>query len=244
MDILLKVFQQPLLMKKNKTSEVHYGIKIVAYPKKNYLGDSTNKNRPENAELRMIKLLSDLVKSKATPHIVLPLMTFNADISTFVDLKIDNDKYRDFVDKYKKKKFYDKISVLISEWAEGGDLLDFLKKNYRKLKTNHWKVLFFQILSALAIIQSIHPSFRHNDLKANNILVQKTNKDKKTYAYDIDGNYFVVPNIGFTTQIWDFDFSCIPDVVDNDKVSAEWTNSINITPEKIVTMIFIIFLLL
>jgi hypothetical protein len=41
-----------------------------------------------------------------------------------------------------------------------------------------------------------------------------------------------VPNIGFQIKLWDFDFACIPGVVNNSKVEAEWTNKINIKPEQ------------
>jgi len=44
---------------------------------------------------------------------------------------------------YKKSGHYDCISILISEWANGGDLLDYLRKNYNIIKVKHWRVLFF-----------------------------------------------------------------------------------------------------
>ena len=43
---------------------------------------------------------------------------------------------------------------------------------------------------------------------------------------------YIVPNIGFQIKLWDFDFACIPGIVDNSKVDAEWTNKINICPEQ------------
>ena len=33
--------------------------------------------------------------------------------------------------------------------------------------------ILFQIFSALAVIQTKYPGFRHNDMKANNVLIQK-----------------------------------------------------------------------
>ena len=42
--------------------------------------------------------------------------------------------------------------------------------------------MFFQIISALAVIQKKYPGFRHNDLKANNILIHNIevrNKNNK-----------------------------------------------------------------
>ena len=220
-------------------SKTNYAVKIVAYPKKENYGDLYNINRPENAELLIIQLLAQFVKNKQTPHIVLPITTFNTGIKTFVNLKgdfVDNKKYDQFVKKYKKGEYYDKVSVLVSEWANSGDLLDFLKKNYQSLTLKDWRIIIFQILSVLAIIHAKYPNFRHNDMKANNILIHKIGKNKVTkynkYQYKINGQVYVVPNIGYQIKLWDFDFACIPGLVENSKVSAEWTNRINIKPEK------------
>ena len=38
--------------------------------------------------------------------------------------------------------------------------------------------------------------------------------------------------IGFQIKLWDFDFACIPGLIDNSKVDAEWTSKINIDPVK------------
>ena len=50
---------------------------VLFYPKKENYGDLYNINRPENAELLIIQLLAQFVKIKQTPHIVLPITTFN-----------------------------------------------------------------------------------------------------------------------------------------------------------------------
>ena len=42
----------------------------------------------------------------------------------------------------------------------------------------------------------------------------------------------VFRNIGYQIKIWDFDFACIPGIVDNKKVTAEWTNRINVNCKK------------
>ena len=114
-------------------------------------------NRPENAELLMIQLLSQFVKSKQTPHVVLPITTFNTSIKTFTNLAkddiVDNKKYDQFIKRYKKGEYYDKVSILISEWANNGDLLDYLRKNYKSLGLKEWRVLIFQILSVLLLFK-------------------------------------------------------------------------------------------
>ena len=216
----------------------NYAVKIVAYPRKENYGDIFNIKRPENAELVMIKLLSYFIRTKQTPHIILPMTTFNTSIKPFISLPkdniVNNKKFDQFVKRYKKGEYYDNVSVLISEWANSGDLLDYIKKNYKELKTKHWRGIFYQVLSVLAIIQNKYPGFRHNDLKANNLLVHKIpiSKTNNKFKYKINGQVYIVPNIGFQIKLWDFDFACIPGIVDNNKVEADWTKKINVVPEQ------------
>lgn len=217
---------------------INYAVKICAYSTKENYGDVNDIKRPENAELLMLRVLSYFVLNNHTPHIVLPIGTFNTNIKPFLNLtknKIINDpRYEEFVDKYKKGLYHDDVSILISEWANGGDLGDYIKNNYKSWKTKHWRVLFFQIISVLAVIHYKYPSFRHNDLKANNILVQEIKiKDKEAlFKYKINGREYLVPNVGFQIKLWDFDFACIPGVVNNAKVNAAWTNKLNVKPTK------------
>jgi len=215
-------------------SKEPYAIKIVAYPKKENYGDMYNINRPENTELLMIKLLSQFVMKNQTPHIVLPITTFNTSIKPFLSLTkaniVNNPKFEQFIKKYDKGEYYNNVSILVSEWANGGDALDYIRKNYQIMKLKDWRILFFQIISVLAIIQNKYPGFRHNDMKANNILIHNIDKNNKKYLYKINNQKYIIPNIGFQIKLWDFDFACIPGLIGNSKVSAEWTNKINIKP--------------
>ena len=225
---------------KDKNGEIlyEYAVKVVAYSIKDRYGGMHDTRRPENAELLMIKLLSYFIVKRRTPHIVLPIGTFDTGITNFTNLieqgyvNKDNEKYKDFVQRYHNGEYYDDVSILISEWANRGDLNDFIKKNFRKFTPIHWKVIFFQLISTLAVIQSKFPTFRHNDLKANNILVRKINKNVNNYKYKVVGDMYGVPNIGYQIGIWDFDFACIPGIVNNKKVmiSNKWSRGINVGP--------------
>jgi hypothetical protein len=219
-----------------KGVSINYAVKVVAYPKKEKYGDLNDARRPENAELMMIRLLSYFVIKKQTPHIVLPIATFYTNITPFLNLiegnYVDNDnkRYQEFIDKYKAGEYFDTVSILISEWANRGDLLDFIKNNYKEFTTLHWKVIFFQIISVLAVIQSKFPSFRHNDMKANNVLIHKIEKRGTIFSYVVCKKKYFIPNIGYQIKLWDFDFACIPGIVENAKVSANWTDAINVKP--------------
>ena len=226
------------IVRKDNDVDFEYAVKVVAYPKKERYGSINDTRRPENAELMMIKLLSYFVVNKQTPHLVIPFGTFNTSIDNFINLvktdKIDdkNDRYKEFVERYKAGEFSSTVSILISEWANRGDLLDFLRNHYKSLTPMHWKAIIFQLISTLAIIQSKYPSFRHNDMKANNILIHKIAVTKEFHKYTILRNKYRVPNIGYHIKLWDFDFACIPGIVDNIKVEAKWTRKINVTPEQ------------
>lgn len=217
-----------------------YAVKVVPYSIKTKYGDMYDIGRPENAELKMIKLLSYFIVNKKTPHIILPIGTFDTDIDNFTGLIEDgfvsdsNTKYKEFVERAKRGDYYDKVSILISEWANRGDFLDYIKKNYHLFTPMHWKVFFFQLISTLAVIQAKYKSFRHNDMKANNILVTKISSRVPHFTYTITGNIYKVPNIGYQLKLWDFDFACIPGEVNNKKVmhSNKWSRSINVGPTQ------------
>ena len=215
-----------------------FAVKVVAYPKKDGYGSIYSISRPENAEIYMLKLLSYFVVKCQTPHIILPISTFNTSIKPFLKLQeeeivpSDNTKYADFIKNYQEGNYYENVSVIISEWANRGDMGMFLKKNYKKLQLIHWQCLLFQIISTLAVIQSKYPSFRHNDLKANNILISKIDTSNKKLLYKVNKKEYILPAIGYCIYLWDFDFACIPGIVENCKVCQEWTKKINITPEQ------------
>ena len=217
------------------TTSGRYAVKLIAYTRRDQYGDINNIERPENAETRMLNILSEFVTNKATPHIVLGVSSFHTNLQPFV-LPIDEThtkKYKIFMERCQNNEFYDTANVLISEWMNGGDLLDSLRRNYKKFTLIYWKVILFQLIFTLAIIQKKYPAFRHNDLKANNILLDISPKPKQPrfYDYRYEDKSFSLPDIGIQVRLWDFDFSCIPNVVENAKVQAEWTDKINVKAE-------------
>lgn len=218
----------------------YFAMKVTAYVKHPEYGSIYEITRPENTELAMVKALSYFFVTKQTPHLILPIKTFYSGIEPFLQLLgtekdyiVDNkDRYKKFIERYNNGKYEKTVSILISELASHGDFLDFIKKNYKNFKLMTWKIFFFQILSVLAVIQSKYPSFRHNDLKANNILVHKANNGKGVADYKVCNKHYVVPQIRYIIKLWDFDFACIPNVIENIKVREEWTKQINITATR------------
>ena len=219
-----------------------YAIKMAAYTIQDEYGSLNDSKRPENAELILLKLMSAFVTTGDTPHLVLPIFSYYTDITNFTNCKdsciqesgftTTHKKYNDFIARYENGDYYENVSVLVSEWVDGGDLLKYLRKNYRTMSLETWRILFFQLFSTLAIIHNRFPGFRHNDLKANNVLIQETDITVPYFEYNISGQKYKVPNIKTQLRIWDFDFSCIVGLVHNSKVDAEWTTRLNVKSEQ------------
>ena len=60
-------------------------------------------------------------------------------------------------------------------------------------------------------------------------MLNENKSDHTKYRYKVNGVEYMVPNIGIQVKLWDFDFACIPGIVDNAKVDAEWTKKIQDT---------------
>ena len=195
----------------------------------------TNKLRGENVEvLQPAYLEKMLIKNKDTivsPHISLPIMAFrcnysNPSISKLMKL-VESKKRRAFK---KTERIYKEdgpsitnpnndILVYISEYAKGGDLAGWLEAN--NPKEHDLSILLFQLFYTYACIQINDPSFRHNDLSLNNVLVQEIEipdgYDGHYYHYQFRDSHYLIPITTFSVRLWDMDFSN-SDTVPNRKV--------------------------
>lgn len=252
---------------------VEYAVKISAYLKDPEYADKNvcDKYLPENVEVEMLKIMSELVKNGVTVNITTPIHYFRTPIGDFVELirniseecdmvidkfekKIkDIDKNGDknevyelgkiidtnkgikknvdmFLDQYKADQFHNHVSIVTTEWANGGDLLSYMQGRYDKFKLNHWKWFFFQVVSVFAVIQNFYPNFRHNDAKANNFLVTKGKFNCGRLV--IEGNVFGFGAYDRLITLGDWDFACIPPLIKNYKVMATWSKKYNINERK------------
>lgn len=232
--VILKDANKPLNDKNN--IECYFALKMTPYLKCSKYKDIYEINRPENTELHMLKCLSFFVLDGQTRHLLLPVQSFYCPINEFIKMmKInkvvdDKNRYQNFINNYNNQKYENIVSVMVTELASEGDFLNYIRNNLKSIKPLHWKIFFFQLLSVLAIIQLQFPAFRHNDLKANNILLHKDNMAKREYR--INHKVYITPAFNLLIKIWDFDFACIPGIVDNIKVQEKWTKAINITTEQ------------
>ena len=225
-----------------KIGKHKFALKVTAYKKTGDNGNNiANIKRPENVELRMSSILSSFVLDGYTPHINVCIGYCLCDIKEFIchpDVPLsDKHKYSVFLQNYEKKQFEENVLVTISEWANAGDLHEFLKENHKDMTKLQWKIILFQVIFTLHIIHCKFPNFRHNDLKINNVLVnyegkyKNTNK-KATYIATNNLHFSIPLNTCISSKIMDFDFSCIEKYVENEKVNTKWTDKINVNKQE------------
>lgn len=211
-----------------------FALKMTPYAKNPHYKSIFEISRPENTELKMLKVLSYFVLSGQTNHLILPVHSCYCSIYEFIKIMqynkiIDGQKkYQKFIERYNNHEYEDTVSVMISELANQGDFLNFIREHYTTFKPIYWKIFFFQLLSVLAVIQYQFPAFRHNDLKANNLLIHD-NGNEYQYSYNINGKKYITPPFKYILKLWDFDFACIPNIVDNIKIKEKFFNKMNIT---------------
>lgn len=169
--------------------------------------------RAEHVEPKLLQFLwAHLVETNVTPHLVAPL----GGTHTIIEGTTVTQKGAD-------KEIANSL-VYFMEKATKGSVRAHLK---RLMGGAHFdrvvKVIMFQVCYTLASIYMRFPSFRHNDLKDDNVLLHVGPTEGCT-EYTIHGTTFHVPNVGVTVLVADLDFACISGYMfDNYKVvEQEW----------------------
>tara|TARA_Y100000996_G_scaffold101642_1_gene73869 strand:- start:2205 stop:3554 length:1350 start_codon:yes stop_codon:yes gene_type:complete len=111
------------------------------------------------------------------------------------------------------------ITFMYSEYANSGTLKSFLKNNRNNILPIHFRTIVTQILYNLYRIQKKYPSFRHNDLHADNVLINSTSPSR-VKLYKVNNSTLKVHDIGIQALISDYGLSTVNGIknpeVDND----------------------------
>jgi len=167
-----------------------------------------NPSNSLNVDKIIAYLLSDLVVHKKTNGIMINVCNFDIPVK---ELDI-------FIKKYPEIKFpgNSPVSVTIREhFFKLVTLKDFLSKDP---STNNFKSSIFQVLHALEVIQSMYPTFRHNNLTISTIMVYETNE--KMLKYKIGSTEFTIKSTG-ETKITNFLNSNMKDYITNDSLEPK-----------------------
>jgi hypothetical protein len=150
-------------------------------------------------------LLSFLILSNKTKHILLPIINIDINYNDIEYIFDENIKYK-LKNKIKLNEIQSICCLQIREhYFKQISLSEYLKTN-----NCDYKVLLFQIIHTLIIIQNEYPTFRHNNLTLNNILIYCKNKSDIIYSYNgFQNDVFNIPNNGFDIKICNFENSTI-----------------------------------
>ena len=98
--------------------------------------------------------------------------------------------------------------VYVSEFSGYGTMVDWM---WPPKPDSKWKILCFQLLYTMSVIQDRLPDWRHNDMSPRNILIQKLtvteDNDGSGYLYQWGDHWFFIPVVDFSVRLWDFDFA-------------------------------------
>jgi hypothetical protein len=177
-------------------------FKISFYNEQNEIYDLSSKI---NNDSLFSYLLSSLILSNKTKHILLPIINIDINYNDIQFIFDENTKY-----KLKNKIKLNEIQSICCLQIREHYFKQILLNEYLKSNSCDYKVLLFQIIHTLAVIQNEYPTFRHNNLILNNILIYCKNKSDIIYSYNgFQNDVFNIPNNGFDIKICNFENSTI-----------------------------------
>ncbi len=165
--------------------------------------DFSSNDHPSMIEYLFLKEFSDNVLfTKLSPHIVgyLGAKKVKNDCKLLRNLNLKTLE----VDHSIKQK----VLLLFSEYMKGGSLDGFSKmrkKQGKELTTYEWKVVIFQMVYTMYVLQQRY-NLMHNDLHYGNILIDTDAMSEDILEYKTLGKTFYVKNPGFTSNVWDLEY--------------------------------------
>lgn len=123
-------------------------------------------------------------------------------------------------------------NMLISEFIEGNSLDTWVYNIYEndsKISDEEWRILVFQIVYTLAVLQKKY-RLMHNDMHYGNILMDTSIKKEpgQYFVYTINNKKYYMKSTGYIPKLWDLEFSMsysdkIPDFYPNKFIIGKYT---------------------
>ena len=186
-----------MILFKRYSNQFPVNVKINFYKRDENINSLDNNI---NKDSLFSYLLSQLVLSHKTKHILLPIMNIDMNISD-LDNMIKNESF------YKKvKDDYDVCCLQVREhFFKTNNLDDYLKNNKCSLKP-----LLFQVIHTLATIQNDYNGFAHNNLKLKNILIYLKRASDSYVEYNgFKNDVFYLNSSEFDIKITNFEDATI-----------------------------------
>ncbi len=154
-------------------------------------------------------LLSNLVLNKQTKHIALPII--NVDVK-FIQMSDIFKPYNEIYNNYKTLIENEEISNILSVRVRENFFKSITLTEYIKSPNCNYKVLLFQIIHTLAVLQNKYPGFRHNLLEPSNIFVYLRKENDNVDKYVFDDEEYYIKNNNIDIKITNFGAAYIPNL--------------------------------
>jgi hypothetical protein len=175
-------------------------INISPYKNKKEIDNMGSNN---NKDSLFSYVLSQLVLEEKTQHILLPLINIDVDFYKIDDIFKSYPVHKEYINLLEENKISNIFSLRCkAQFTDSISLMDYLNSNKDKV---NYKIILFQIIHTLAVIQKDYPDFIHNNLKLGNIFVE-TLKKEKLIKYIFENNIFEI-NSKISIKISSFEYS-------------------------------------
>lgn len=189
---------------KKYTNHFPINIKISFYSN---VDDVDNISYNINNDNLISYLLSYLVLSKHTKHILLPIINLDCDYNDIVHIIKNLNEYTLIKKLLLENKLSENICIQVREsYFKNINLNEYLHNNLCEMK-----ILFFQIIHTLAVINEHYKGFVHNNLILDNINIYLKKKSTSYTQYSgFKNDTFYIYNVGFDIKITNFEKAYIP----------------------------------
>lgn len=163
---------------------------------------------PIRIENKMALIIESLIKSGFQPHYIQQIKNADCmDVLTHVAPAMPPTRRTILLNAENKdlQKRYNNVQVFL---RHSGNMSMYMFDNKNK-NDFHTKILLFQVLYGLGILQLYIKGFKHGNLTTNSVLIEKKNPTMLAVEYIIPGTsrVYVLPDLGFRARIADFDYA-------------------------------------
>lgn len=153
---------------------MEFAFKVIPFSAHAEYPEIEDPRRPEWVEARTLLSLNRLI-NRNTPHLVVNM----GHVMGHGIPRIRHES--DHLIKYLQSRLSSSTSILdcsitlFCQWINGGNMIDYIMPRISRLNSAiFWRVLFFQAIYTLHVLQVKYDGFRHNDLSGKNVLFQVT----------------------------------------------------------------------
>lgn len=182
-----------------------------------YFSSDSNDNMNTGVlyNMGMMYMVSDIIVNERFRHSIAPLMLFKIDYKDIKSYIPDFEKYQE---KYQvNEKGKDMYCLITEKYFKMTTLDNFLFSNKKNISNSFFSVLLFQIIFYLYKMQQRFKDFRHNNLNLKAIKVYVKKPNDLNISYKINGNIYILPNLGFDIKVSDYEYSNTSDYIKNTK---------------------------